>query len=102
MYITTVSDQCDMVNSAESIPWICSICGARYSTHDGGICNACSSPVCLSHLFVVEESFEKGLATSKRFYQVKDSLQLISSIRREEKNKVKLNFLCAKCIGDLK
>jgi hypothetical protein len=91
-----------MVNSAESIRWICSICGAKYSTHDGGICDACSRPVCLSHLFVVEESFEKGLATSKRVYQVKDSLQLIVSIRRENKNKVKLNFLCTKCIGDSK
>lgn len=92
----------DVVNSGESIPWICSICGAKYSTPHGGICNACSRPVCLSHLFVVEESFEKGLATSKRVYQIKDSLQLIASIRREKKKKVKLNFLCAKCIGDSK
>jgi hypothetical protein len=90
------------INTGESIPWICSICGAKFPTHHGGICNACSRPVCLSHLFVVEESFEKGVATSKRVYQIKDSLQLIASFRREKKSKAKLIFLCAKCIRDSK
>jgi hypothetical protein len=86
------------IHGGESIPWICSICGAKYSTNHGGICNACSRPVCLSHLFIVEESFKKDLTTSNRVYQIKDSIQLIASIRRESKNKAKLSFFCAECI----
>lgn len=86
------------IHDAESTPWICSICGAKYSTDHGGICNACSRPVCLCHLFVVEESFNKDQIPSKRVYQIKDTLQLIGSIRKEGKNKAKLSFFCAECI----
>ena len=86
------------IHGGESIPWICSICGAKYSTDHGGICNVCSRPVCLSHLFVVEESFNKDQIPSKRVYQIKDTLQLIGSIGKERKNKAKLSFFCAECI----
>jgi hypothetical protein len=90
------------INGGESIPWICSICGAKYSTDHGGICNACSRPVCLSHLFAVEESFNKDQIPSKRIYQIRDTLQLIGSIRKESKNKAKLSFFCAECIKKAK
>jgi hypothetical protein len=86
------------INGHESIPWTCSICGAKYSTDHGGICNACSRPVCLSHLFVVEESYDRDRIPSKRTYQIKDTLQLIGSIRKESKNKARLTFFCAECI----
>jgi hypothetical protein len=86
------------IHGGESISWVCSICGAKYSTDHGGICNACSRPVCLSHLFIVEESFKKNSTTSKRVYQIRDKTQLIGSIRREGKNRAKLSFFCAECI----
>ena len=86
------------IHGGGSMPWICSISGAKYSTDHGGISNACSRHVCLSRLFVVEESFSKDLMPSKRVYQIKDALQLIGSIRKENKNKAKLTFFCGECI----
>ena len=90
------------MDTNESIPWVCSVCGAKFSTDHGGICEKCSRPVCLSHLFVVEESSEKDPIPSRRVYQIEDTLQLVGSIRKESKNKTKLTFLCAECVRGLK
>lgn len=36
--------------SKEIVPWICHICGGKFNTLNGGICERCKGVTCRSHL----------------------------------------------------
>lgn len=45
-----------MERSKEIVPWICHICGSKFETLNGGICERCKGVTCRLHLNVFGKS----------------------------------------------